>query len=205
VRIGLKKIALFGLIFALSGCVTTPEPSSLQPQPTLIFDLNKDGRRLYVLNDEFPFCDRQTGEVYVVPKGFVTDFASVPAAARAIIEPEGPAARAAIIHDWLYAVGEIGARDKADAVFYRAMKTYGVDELKARLAYQAVRIGGEKGYGLSTDWWFLDPKNPQKPINAPVPKPKTAKMMVLKNCAGFEAMISKGYKAYGQKSRFSIR
>lgn len=198
----LKLLAYFCIIFTLVGCVTTGEPSSLQPQPTLIFDLNKDGRRLYVLNDEFPFCDPSTGDVYVVPKGFVTDFASVPSAARGIIEPEGKAARAAILHDWLYAVGEIGGREKADALFYRAMKIYGVDEIKARLAYQAVRFGGDKGYGLSTDWWFMDPKNPQKAIKPPLTKPKTARLMVMKNCQGFEAMINKGFKAYGRKSRF---
>jgi hypothetical protein len=199
----IRILIILGLMHGLFGCATIPEPSSLNPQPTLIFDFNKDGRRLYVLNDEFPYCDRNTGEVYVVPKGFVTDFASVPSVARGIIEPEGPAARAAIIHDWLYAVGEAGARDKADALFYRSMKYYGVDEIKARLAYQAVRIGGEKGYGLSSDWWFLDPKNPQKPLVAPLSKPKTARLMVLKSCEGFEAMISRGYKAYGKKSRFS--
>lgn len=200
-------VLALGLGLSLASCATTPEPSSLNPQPTLIFGLNKEGRRLYVLNDEFPFCDKATGKVYVVPKGFVTDFASVPWYGRSVIEPEGPTARAAIIHDWLYAIGEKGKRQDADDVFYRAMKHFGVAEGQARIAYNAVRLGGEAGYALRSDWLFLDPKNPEAPQPAPIAKPTSGVVKIMPQCKGFEELVATGWKAYPskpKKAKFSI-
>jgi hypothetical protein len=195
-----KTIASLIVALLLSGCATapapTPTPSSLTPQATLIFGLNKNGRRLYVLNDEFPYCDKATGRVYVVPKGYVTDFASVPWYGRAVIDPEGPTARAAIIHDWLYAIGEKGKREEADVAFYRAMKFYGVDEAQSRIAYNAVHIGGAGGYGLKSDWLFLDPRAPDTPLPAPIAKPSTAVVKVLPKCEGFRELVASGWKAY---------
>ncbi|WP_140985717.1 DUF1353 domain-containing protein [Asticcacaulis tiandongensis] len=192
----------------LGSCATTPAPtpvvpvvtpSSLSPQPVLLFDVNKNGRRLYTLNDEFPYCDKATGKVVVVPKWFRTDFASVPWFAQFAVSSDGPTIRAAIIHDWLYAIGEPGKRKDADDIFYRAMRKWNVSEVEAQIAYQAVRNGGERGYGLPSDWVFVNPSQPDKRIPAPFAKPKTGVVMVIPQCKGFEAMVAKGWKAYGPK------
>ncbi|ESQ80481.1 DUF1353 domain-containing protein [Asticcacaulis sp. YBE204] len=195
-------------VLTLTGCATdgpTPTPlpvvipSSLTPQPVLMFDVQKEGRKLYTLNDEFPYCDRTSGKVIVVPKWFQTDFASVPWYGQMAVNTNGPTIRAAIIHDWLYAIGEPGKRKDADDIFYYAMRKWGVSEIEARIAYNAVRQGGERGYGLASDWVFINPAQPGVRLAAPFPKPKTGVVMVLPQCKGFEEMIAKGWKAYAPK------
>ncbi|WP_298331446.1 DUF1353 domain-containing protein [Asticcacaulis sp.] len=193
-------------VLGLSACATTDTPpvvpvpvvvpSSLQPQPVLLFDVQKEGRKLYTLNDEFPYCDRLTGKVVVVPKWFRTDFASVPWFGQFAVNTDGPTIRAAIVHDWLYAIGEPGKRQDADDIFYRAMRKWGVSEIEARIAYNAVRTGGEKGYGLASDWVFVNPAFPSARFPAPFVKPKTGVIMTLPQCKGFEEMVAKGWKAY---------
>lgn len=196
-------------VLSLSACATTETPpvvtpppvvipSSLSPQPVLLFDVQKEGRKLYTLNDEFPYCDKVTGKVVVVPKWFRTDFASVPWFGQFAVNTNGPTIRAAIVHDWLYAIGEPGKRQEADDIFYRAMRKWGVSEIEARIAYNAVRQGGERGYALASDWVFVNPAEPGTRFPAPFVKPKTGVMMTLPQCAGFEAMVAKGWKAYPQ-------
>lgn len=177
----------------------TIKPSSLTPQPVILFNKMKNGRKLFTLNEEFPYCDAATGRVIVVPKWYVTDFASVPWFGQGVIDPQGPTARAAIIHDWLYAIGQPGKREEADDIFYRAMISFGVSELQARTAYTAVRTGGEKGYGLKGDWTFIDPTRPDILQSAPFAKPVSGTVRVLPKCSGFRDLVMSGWKAYPEK------
>jgi hypothetical protein len=176
-----------------------PPPSSLVPQPIMLFNMQKQGRKLFTLNDEYPYCDAQTGIVVVVPKWYVTDFASVPWYGQGVVNPQGPTARAAIIHDWLYAIGEPGKRLQADDIFYRAMRKFGVSEFEAGIAYNAVRTGGEGGYGLKGDWLFVDPARPSQTVNPPFLKPKTGVAKYVPGCRGFEQMVATGWKAWPTK------
>ncbi len=205
----MMKRVWVGLIAALvlGGCATektvyvplaapTVVPSSLTPQTVILFNKTKQGRKLFTLNEEFPYCDAATGRVIVVPKWYVTDFASVPWYGQSVIDPEGPTARAAIIHDWLYAIGEPGKRQEADDTFYRAMIAFGVDEMHARIAYNAVRTGGQAGYGLKGDWLFIDPTRPDIVQPAPFAKPTTGTLRIIPNCTGFKDMVMAGWKAY---------
>jgi hypothetical protein len=171
-------------------------PSSLTPQPVMLFNQTKDGRKLFTLDAEFPYCDVETGKVIVVPRWYVTDFASVPWYGQGFVDPQGPTARAAIVHDWLYTIGEPGKREEADAIFLRAMLKYGVPPFQANIAYKAVRIGGEKGYGLPTDWRFTDPKRQDLFQPAPFAKPRTGAVRILPRCQGFGALIQTGWRAY---------
>lgn len=206
----MMKRVWVGLIaaLALGGCATTEKtvyvplaapsvvPSSLTPQTVMLFNKTKQGRKLFTLNEEFPYCDAATGRVIVVPKWYVTDFASVPWYGQGVIDPEGPTARAAIIHDWLYAIGEPGKRQEADDTFYRAMIAFGVDQMQARIAYDAVRAGGQAGYGLKGDWLFIDPTRPDVVQPAPFAKPTTGTVRIIPNCTGFKDMVMAGWKAY---------
>ncbi|MEI9902799.1 MAG: DUF1353 domain-containing protein [Asticcacaulis sp.] len=203
--------ALIGGAMILSGCAERVEtvyvpapvlvqPTSLTQQPVILFNKTKNGRKLFTLEDEFPYCDAETGLVVVVPKWYVTDFASVPWYGQAVIDPQGPTARAAIIHDWLYTIGQPGKREIVDAIFYRAMIKFGVSDMQARIAYNAVRVGGEHGYGLAGDWLFIDPRRPDVTQPPPFTKPKVGGIMYMKNCQGFEAMIASGWKAYPRQA-----
>ncbi len=196
----------------LAGCATethqtvyipvvapTP-PSSLTPQPVVLFNQTKAGRKLFTLDAEFPYCDVESGKVIVVPRWYVTDFASVPWYGQGFVDPQGPTARAAIVHDWLYAVGEPGKREEADAIFHRAMLRYGVTPFQANIAYQAVRAGGEKGYGLTGDWWFIDPKRQELRQPPPFARPRTGAVRIMPRCVGFGPLIQSGWRAYPVKA-----
>ena len=204
--------AALALTLALAGCTTTTHetvyipvvaptpPSSLTPQPVVLFNQTKAGRKLFTLDAEFPYCDVETGKLIVVPRWYVTDFASVPWYGQSFVDPQGPTARAAIIHDWLYAIGEPGKREEADAIFLRAMLRYGVPSFQANIAYQAVRTGGEKGYGLPGDWMFIDPKRQDARQPQPFAKPRTGAVRVMPKCQGFGALIQTGWRAYPIKA-----
>jgi len=208
----LPASAALALTVVLAGCTTSTHetvyipvvaptpPSSLTPQPVVLFNQTKAGRKLFTLDAEFPYCDVETGKVVVVPRWYVTDFASVPWYGQSFIDPQGPTARAAIIHDWLYAIGEPGKREEADAIFLRAMLRYGVPSFQANIAYQAVRTGGEKGYGLPGDWLFIDPKRQEVRQPPPFAKPRTGAVRMMPRCQGFGALIQTGWRAYPIKA-----
>lgn len=80
--------------------------------------------------------------VYVkVPRGFVTNGASIPKLAWSLIGSpwSGRYARGAVIHDFLY-FSQMTTRYKADRIFYRAMQILGVPFLKRWVMYQSVRL-----------------------------------------------------------------
>lgn len=93
-----------------------------------------------------------------VPFNFVTDFASIPWWARWLISPFGRHAKAAVIHDWLYALAPSRDRDRrwCDDVFRDAMLELGVHPIHAAIMWAAVRIGGKRNYGAPGEWLFHD-------------------------------------------------
>lgn len=79
-----------------------------------------------------------------VPKGFITDFASVPRTLYIFILPYGKHSSASLIHDWLYSKDctlKMG-RKEADKIFLEIMKEEGVNIFKRNLMYCAVRLFG---------------------------------------------------------------
>jgi hypothetical protein len=80
------------------------------------------------------------GTTITVPDGFVTDFASIPAPGRILISGHGHDRWAAVVHDYLYHTKH--NRKQADAVFLEALEVSGVNLIKRRLMYRAVRTGG---------------------------------------------------------------
>lgn len=84
-------------------------------------------------------------QVIHVPAGTVTDLASVPRLLWFIFPPHGRYAKAAIVHDWLYANG-IGTKAEADLIFLEAMEVLGVPRTRRRLMYWAVHFFGRGAY-----------------------------------------------------------
>jgi len=84
----------------------------------------------------------------LVPKGFDTDFASIPAIFRVVLSPTGSYRKAAVIHDFMYWFRTLGAggpplsREIADTVFYDAMTDEGVSGPLRAVVYRGVRVGG---------------------------------------------------------------
>ncbi len=77
-----------------------------------------------------------------VPKGFVTDFASIPRAFWSALRPDGEYAYAAVIHDYLYWT-QTRSRDEADGIFKMAMEDFDVGAVTIETIYGAVRLGGK--------------------------------------------------------------
>lgn len=99
--------------------------------------------RIFRLTARFRYCDLE------VPKGFITDGASVPRIFWSILYPFGSYFPAALVHDYLYSKASDDlrvTRAEADKIFLQAMKDVGVGWLTRRTIYRAVRLGGWKGY-----------------------------------------------------------
>jgi hypothetical protein len=96
-----------------------------------------------------------------VPAGFVTDLASIPRLVWSFFPPDGPWAKAAVIHDYLYATkgtgnwkGHLGVvraapytRAEADGILREAMADRQVGGFERAVIWTAVRLGGGAGWG----------------------------------------------------------
>lgn len=96
----------------------------------------------FILNKELKY--RGARDIFIVPKNFITDFASVPKLLWSIFPPYGKHLKAAVLHDFLYVVHMVSRKD-ADGLFYRTMKESGVT-WRARPMWQAVRLFGGKAF-----------------------------------------------------------
>lgn len=149
--ISLNLIGSGGEIWALCpGCAPPENPPALRP----LRNQTRGGNVLWALDQEYIYVYEPTCEAVVVPEGFVTDLASIPAWARIRHNPANYA-EAALIHDWLYAIGARGQRGKADRVFRTALEETGHRDMAGEL-YWAVDHGGAAGYGLPGDFSFWD-------------------------------------------------
>ncbi len=78
---------------------------------------------------------------YKAEKGFVSDFASIPALGKLLTSNDDfRIVRPSILHDKLYSEG-IYSRIYIDKLYYDMLKCEGVSVPKAWLMYKAVRIG----------------------------------------------------------------
>ena len=80
---------------------------------------------------------------FIVPRGFVTDLASIPRFFWRVIPPFGLHSTPAIIHDYLYRQQPDGvSRKEADEVFLDAMQVFGVPKWRRNVMYRTVRTFG---------------------------------------------------------------
>ena len=97
------------------------------------------------LLSELKYWSQKIGRVIVVPKGFVTDFASVPRVPIAYMAFGDRAHREAVIHDYLYQTNTVPKRT-ADLVFLEAMKARGKKTWIRLAMYLGVVLGGRSSY-----------------------------------------------------------
>jgi hypothetical protein len=130
--------------------VETPLVVSINHQK----ERERDGRTTAVVLQWFEYR-RANGEAIVVPSRYVTDFASIPWFARWFIPPFGRHSIAAVLHDWLYTVGQPGRRDYADQVLWEALLELKVHRLQRWVVHTVVRIWGQRGYERAEGEWDL--------------------------------------------------
>ncbi|MBS0164842.1 MAG: DUF1353 domain-containing protein [Nitrospira sp.] len=80
-----------------------------------------------------------------VPKGFVTDLASIPRIFFSALRPDGEYAYAAVVHDYLYWT-QTRSRDEADDILKIAMEDFKVGTVTVGAIYAAVRVAGKTAW-----------------------------------------------------------
>jgi hypothetical protein len=91
----------------------------------------------------FAFIAMLPNPKIVVPRGFITDLASIPRLLRWLFDVNGVSRQAAVLHDYLYSTQPLSRAD-ADALFLEALKSLGASKWECFGLYYGVRIGG---------WW----------------------------------------------------
>lgn len=85
-----------------------------------------------------------------VPKGFITDFASVPRIPVVYSLTGNTAHDAAVVHDYLYQT-HIISKKLADKIFLEAMKVMKVPRWRRWVMYYTVRVAGGPSYKSGPD------------------------------------------------------
>ena len=109
----------------------TQEPCSGMRWEWFMVDSNTQAKRIWI----------------DVPVDYVTDLASVPRVLWSVFPPHGRYAKAAIVHDYLYA-NALGTKQWADSVFLEAMTVLNVPRWRRTVMYLAVRLFGRGKYQL---------------------------------------------------------
>lgn len=120
-------------------------------------DSSRDGRGTWLLIDPLVYESDKAGIIITVPKGFVTDLASVPRLPFAYLLTGGIGHAAAVVHDALYTTHQV-TREMADDVFYEALLLLGIPKPQAWLMWAGVRVGG------GGSWEAPGPDQTVKPV-----------------------------------------
>jgi hypothetical protein len=139
-KIAVIALALLIIAVVMSFVLRPPMPGSAPPSP----DVRPFGNnREWVLTEDMVYVIGDTEAQIVVPKGFVTDFASIPKSLWSFgLSPHGQYSRAAVVHDYLY-WAQPCTRDQADRLLVIAMKESSVGGFDEWAIYTAVdKFGG---------------------------------------------------------------
>lgn len=200
-----------GLVLASFICLAAAAPDPVQDefdkivitaqaQPeglslVIVRTQRRDGwRRVAVVTEPWFYCSPLNRTLYVVPKGYVTDFASIPGFAKMFFPPFGDWAEAAVIHDWLYDVGEKGKKQEADRIFRVAIDEQSKGRTSSTIMYWAVSVGGGSAYRDAerrdpATWatHFVD-RHGEPLEEPPFPQPTTAAWRTNFDCATLESV-----------------
>ncbi|WP_346622891.1 DUF1353 domain-containing protein [Blastococcus montanus] len=97
---------------------------------------------------------------FVIPAGFVTDFATVPRVVVWLVPRFGRYTAAAILHDWLVTAGIVSGvvtGREADGLFRRVLRESGVPVVRRWLMWCGVRWGAFADPVRGRGWWRSAP------------------------------------------------
>ena len=104
-----------------------------------------DDERTWKLQQKFQYQSDLLGCAITVPKGFVTDGASVPRIFWNLRPPFGLYGEAAVIHDYLYRWQRF-TRRQSDDTFLEGMRVKGTPKLIYMVIWAAVRLFGASAW-----------------------------------------------------------
>lgn len=135
----------------------------------LVVKVLNNGDKYEVIEEFEYYRDNNTDVKIIVPKGFVTDFATVPRIFWSIFPPFGIYTKASVLHDYLIIAfktkktwdhvltidskvsiedrSKLVKRCEADAIFKEAMKCIGVPAITRWFLYTSVRFWSIIRYG----------------------------------------------------------
>lgn len=188
-----SRVAAFSACaLLLSGCASVPPAGGklskshvkeIPPPPVVmvvsypgtspIGNAGKDsnGDRQWIVADSFTYRLLDTQYVISIPKGFITDLASVPRPLWPILAPHDSYMNAAIIHDYLY-WDQRCSKSEADSVLRLAMHETPVARLPGWMVYRGVSLFGQPSFSankkkkLAGTRRFLEPSYVDRIIKA---------------------------------------
>jgi hypothetical protein len=112
----------------------------------LVASMTADGK-YWVLTEELVYEQPRTKQKFRVPRGFVTDLASIPRPFWIAFPPCGKYTPAAVVHDYLYWYQPDWCdRECADTLLLVAMEEANVGVLTRKAIYRGVRTGGQSSW-----------------------------------------------------------
>ena len=105
--------------------------------------------KYYVLASPLPFKLGENHDTITIPKGFVTDLASIPRPLWSALPRDGKYMSAAILHDYLY-WDQRCTRDEADTILKLEMQEFGVSKSVVTDVYQGVHLFGASSWRQNT-------------------------------------------------------
>ena len=194
-------------VLLLSACATHPRVIpigviSMKDVPNA--ETFVEGRQPYVMTDHALFCHPSSASVIAVPKGYVTDFASIPNFADWLIDPSGPYATGAIVHDYLFAVGTPRDRDgfnTANQIFSDYLKEFDVKFHTRKVINLAVSTDiAFRAYGRPEGWEnrFADVFEGEL-IAPPFPKPSSGFFKEDYDCDNFKSDYRQLHNEYSEE------
>jgi hypothetical protein len=145
---GLRRFVTVGLAVATVICGWPPRVTAQQPIRPVPMTPFSDGQDS-VLTADLRYRIGTTVFEVVVPRGFVTDYASTPKAVWTWLPPFGTYQLAAVVHDFLY-WDQGCSREQADALLRVAMQESRVSRLTRDTIWEAVRKFGESAWRQNT-------------------------------------------------------
>ena len=111
----------------------------------LIVSPHEDGKH-WIIGSPFIYYVGEyleSNDIVIVPKGYSTDFASVPRFLWNIFPPWGKYGKAAVVHDWLCDIKDRPSKE-VHKIFLEAMAVLKVPRWKRNIMYFGVKMFGPK-------------------------------------------------------------
>ena len=127
-------------LFVVIVCAATSAVSQQTPPSPAVRAFGDS--KFWITVEDMVYVIGSTNDRITVPRGFVTDFASIPKALWSLgLSPYGQYSRAAVIHDYLYWTQGC-TRAQSDRLLVIAMKESSVSSFDELVVYEGVDKGG---------------------------------------------------------------
>lgn len=133
---------------ATSGSIASSARYPVDAAPAPLVRGFPDGSNWMIQSHVIHEIVKNSPYIVIVPRGFVTDFASIPQPLQLLrgrLSTTGRYGNAAVVHDYLYWRQDC-TRSQADNILAIAMKDAGVSLLERKIIYEAVRQFGQSAW-----------------------------------------------------------